>query len=135
MQSLSCPGMRMPLKKQMHRGPRQNQCNLRSSKIPLHKCRRIRHKTVDHTPKMEFTPTCCGILCQRSLPSSKKPSSNPCSATIMIFSSIANLMQEDMSASCSTAQYKLYFRILEGTHIRYGVWSALVVLITAILLP
>ncbi len=53
----------------------------------------------------------------------------------MIVSSIANLMQEDMSPSCSTAQYKLNFRILEGTHIWYGVWSALVVLISAILLP
>ena len=57
------------------------------------------------------------------------------SAGLMVFSFISNFMQAEKSAtSCATAQYKPYFRFFGGTYIQYGVWTAIFILIIAILL-
>ena len=57
------------------------------------------------------------------------------SAGLVVFSFISNFMQAEKSAtSCATAQYKPYFRFFGGTYIQYGVWTAIFILIIAILL-
>ena len=57
------------------------------------------------------------------------------STGLMILSFISNLMQAEKSAaSCSTAQYKPYFRFFGGTYIQYGVWTAIIILFIAFLL-
>jgi hypothetical protein len=57
------------------------------------------------------------------------------STGLMILPFISNLMQAEKSAaSCSTAQYKPYFRFFGGTYIQYGVWTAIIILFIAVLL-
>jgi len=44
------------------------------------------------------------------------------------------MQAEKSAASCSTAQYKPYFRFFGGTYIQYGVWTAIIILFIAVLL-
>jgi hypothetical protein len=56
------------------------------------------------------------------------------SAGLMVFSFISNILQAEKSAtSCATAQYKPHFHFFGGTYIQYGVWTAVFILIIAIL--
>jgi hypothetical protein len=53
----------------------------------------------------------------------------------MLLSFLSNLMQSAQSATaCSTAQYKPHFRFFGGTYIQYGITTAILILIVAILL-
>ena len=57
------------------------------------------------------------------------------SAGFMLLSIISNPMQSAQSATaCSTAQYKPYFRFFGGSYIQYGVMTALLIMVIAILL-
>jgi hypothetical protein len=57
------------------------------------------------------------------------------SAGFMLLSFLSNLMQSAQSATaCSTAQYKPHFRFFGGTYIQYGITTAILILIVAILL-
>ncbi len=54
---------------------------------------------------------------------------------VLFFLFISNLMQAEMSAvSCSTAQCKTHFWFLGCTYIQYGILTAVVILIIAIIL-
>jgi hypothetical protein len=54
---------------------------------------------------------------------------------VWIFSFITNLLQAILSAtSCSTAQYKPHLRFFCGSYLQYGVWTAIGVLMVAVLL-
>ena len=56
------------------------------------------------------------------------------STGFVVMSFITNLLQAAQSAtSCSTAEYKPYFRFFGGGYIQLGVWTAIVILIVAVL--
>ena len=55
--------------------------------------------------------------------------------SFMLFSFLSNPMQAAQSATnCSTTQYKPHFRFFGGSYIQYGILTAVIVLIVAILL-
>jgi hypothetical protein len=57
------------------------------------------------------------------------------SAGFMLLSIISNPMHSAQSATaCSTAQYKPYFRFFGGSYIQYGITTAILIMIVAVLL-